>query len=61
MIRANILLSVALTLTTASSLDTKEGGHHPNSVYSQISAHKKKDLRIFYQNGVSQVFLGYIV
>ena len=57
MIRAISLLPVLLlSLTSASSLDTKDGGHHPNSVYSQISAHKKKDLRIFYQNGVSEVF-----
>ena len=58
MIRAISLLPVLLlSLTSASSLDTKDGGHHPNSVYSQISAHKKKDLRIFYQNGVSVPWL----
>ena len=59
MITVSTLLLGLLSLSTASSLSTKDGGHHPNSVYAQISAHKKKDLRIFYQNGVSQVFPGY--
>ena len=54
-----VVLLVLPSLSTATSLSTKDGGHHPNSVYAQISAHKKKDLRIFYQNGVSQVFPGY--
>merc|ERR1712228_27735 len=61
MIRVSSLLSVVFitltTLTTATSLSTKDGGHHPNSVYAQISAHKKKDLRIFYQNGDSEADL----
>ena len=48
-----LFLSVAVTVSTARQ-PSKEGGHHPNSVYSQISAYTKKDLRIFYQNGVSE-------
>ena len=47
----NILI---LTLCWTVSTAKQDGGHHPNSVYSQISAHSKKDLRIFYQNGVSE-------
>lgn len=51
-----ILLSLVVTVTTAKQ-PSKDGGHHPNSVYSQISAHTKKDLRIFYQNGDSDADL----
>ena len=33
-----------------------EDSHHPNSVYSHFSRHSEDNLKIFYQNGVSQNF-----